>query len=920
MQKYQNWVLASPDKDKVNKLAAELAINPIVATLLVNRRINQLEAARQYLVERWNGETPALDGCDEAVRLLLEAYDLKQAVIVYGDYDVDGICSTAIMYECLKYMGFQVAYRLPNRFIEGYGLTEEVVTDMAREGYKILLTVDCGISADHEVEAAHRLGMKTIITDHHQPGEHLPPAEVVINPRINPQMSGQELCGAGVAFCLAMALLRSQGEAAYSQRWLDLLALAVVADIVPLTGYNRQWVKEGLQQIPGRIGLKKLLAAARMGDRELSTYHIGFIIAPRLNAAGRLDNAEPALRLLLTEDEDEAETLAQELNDLNSQRQGVEEQIFQDAIRMVDACGDQLPEVLVLANDGWHQGVVGIVASRVAQRYQRPAILISWGEKLGKGSARSIAGFDIMEALRQSAATLEHFGGHQGAAGVEVSRDNYVSFCQQINQAAADCYFDPSAAATLFIDCPLPASSLTLELGELGGRLRPFGEGNPAPVFQTNVRFDRVTRIGKSSEHFKGWVSNADQVEVIFFREGMLADEIDLQSRYDIAYTPEINEFNGRRTLSLKLLDIRPQVIRRPTVSWKPRFVGGAPDDRPVLITCPDQRVLERLWPYYREIYGARAVALCGRALNGTRAQEMLIRGENRIFLTTPVYFPYHIKKFGSPKRWAVWLPVSRDAYQDAFFGLLTAHLLKAQTVEADDWVNTDTAREREAVYSSGQLLMTFDNSRDIINENRVASRAERMELRQQWIENGGTLITSGDILNTQPFGLARLVLADAPVSRGEWTLLNNYFQPAQTLTVFSPPEVEHNFSYYNSRYPDAAIIESVLKYLAARVNGKHLYNREQLADEISSALGRTINSKLLAAALAILHQTGVLQANIGPENLSINLINRSGQVRLTDSLLYLEGKWELQEWLHWESDLRQLANTGGDKRWNQMN
>jgi len=917
LYKYQNWVIASPDQEEVNKLATSLGVDPLVATLLLNRHIDQPEAARQFLTEEWNGEFPWLAGCDEAANLLQKAREQGLPVVIYGDYDVDGISSTAIMYECLKYLGYQVSYRLPNRFTDGYGLTSEAVTDIAAAGGGLLLTVDCGISAVNEVRLAHELGLSVIITDHHQLGNELPSADTIINPRLNHQGDGHELCGAGVAFCLAMTLLNKEGEGSYSRRWLDLLALATVADIVPLTGYNRLWVREGLQKMRSRIGLQRLLATARVRDGELSAYHIGYILGPRLNAAGRLDDAEPALELLLTEDEERAEELATWLDGLNSQRQQVEEDIFRQAQQSIEAYGSQVPEVLVLAGEGWHQGVVGIVASRVAQRYQRPAVLVAWGDENGKGSARSVAGFDILEALRQSAACLEHFGGHRGAAGVELSRENFTAFCQRINQVAADCYFEPTAAATLYLDSELPTSSLKLDLGEWGHRLRPYGEGNPAPVLKTTASFERVTRMGKSGEHFKGWLSGVSGAEVICFREGELAEEISYGCDYDLAFTPEINEFNGRRTLSLRLLDIRPGEDKPRGVTSRFTHPAWEETDQPHLVVCPDQRTLDLLWPYYREIYRDRAVALCGRALHSNRALEMLNRGESRLFLTTPVYFPYHIKKFGSPQGWAVWLPINSDVYPDAFLELLKEHGMNPQSLGLLAAEDANSALQHELVYSRQPTIIPADIR---VDEMQVRSRSEKLARRQQWINNGGTLFTSGEVLDTAAVAVSKLVMADPPVSRGEWQLLQMNFNPQEQAAGFLETAVTATGDYFYNRYPDATLVKEILKYLAAHVSAQQIYNRDRLQHEIGQTLGRPVGWQLLAGALTVLAQTGVITVRTLNEQVTINRLSNGGEVRLADSLYYLESKWELREWLAWESKLPQLAGAGGVKDWNQMN
>lgn len=554
------WCIAPQDDPGVAGLAEALAIPPILAQLLIRRGLVSTEAAQTFLNPSLAqlSDPMLLTGMREAVERITRARDADEHVLVFGDYDVDGISGTAILVNGLKRFGLtRVSYNMPKRLTEGYGLDNEHVDEALAQGVSLIVTVDNGISAHGPAAHARAAGLDLIITDHHAIEHGLPDALAVINPQREPESyPGRYLCGAGVAFKLATALNGTPND-------LDIAALGTVADIVPLLEENRVIVALGLKHIirHQRNGIARLAEVAGIDLLSISSVDIGFQIGPRINAAGRLNNGLAALQLLLTECPEQATEMASFLNDANTERRSIEKDIYDEALEELEACFTPAQRGIVLAREGWHPGVIGIVASKIQGRYQRPVVIIAVGEDgMGRGSARANGGFDMVKAFRGCQEHLVKFGGHRSAAGLTIAMDKVAGFCASFEEAAREQLGDGDIISELAVDVIASFSEIDPALLHAIARLEPLGHHNPAPVFCTLG----VEALGASARILK------DQHLKVSFRQGdtvlpaigfNMAERFyteDLTGPVDIAYTPQFNSWRGETSIQLLLKDIRP--------------------------------------------------------------------------------------------------------------------------------------------------------------------------------------------------------------------------------------------------------------------------------------------------------------------------------------------------------------------------
>ncbi|MBL7645834.1 MAG: single-stranded-DNA-specific exonuclease RecJ [Candidatus Hydrogenedentes bacterium] len=554
------WNIAPQDHPGVRHLSTALGIPPILAQLLIRRGLDTPEAAQTFLTPSLQhlSDPFLLTGMREAVERITRARDAGEHVLVFGDYDVDGISGTAILVNGLKRFGLtQVSFNMPKRLTEGYGLDNEHVDEALAQGVSLIVTVDNGIAAHGPAAHARAAGLDLIITDHHSIEHGLPDALAVINPQREPESyQGRYLCGAGVAFKLSTALNGTPND-------LDIAALGTVADIVPLLEENRVIVALGLKHIARyqRNGIARLASVAGIDLQSITSVDIGFQIGPRINAAGRLNNGLAALHLLLTECPDQAAEMANFLNDANAERRSIEKDIYEEALEELDACFTPAQRGIVLAREGWHPGVIGIVASKIQGRYQRPVVIIAVGEDgLGRGSARANGGFDMVKAFRGCQEHLVKFGGHRSAAGLTIAMENLERFSASFEQAAREQLGDGEIISELEVDVIASLSELDPVLLNAIARLEPLGHHNPAPVFCTLG----VEALGASARILK------DQHLKVSFRQGdtvvpaigfNMAERFyteDLTGLVDIAYTPQFNVWRGETTIQLLLKDIRP--------------------------------------------------------------------------------------------------------------------------------------------------------------------------------------------------------------------------------------------------------------------------------------------------------------------------------------------------------------------------
>ncbi|MFC4769693.1 single-stranded-DNA-specific exonuclease RecJ [Effusibacillus consociatus] len=565
MKQEKRWLLMETDEQIASRLSAELRVSPIIGKLLVRRGLTDAESARQFLhPDRSRFYDPFLmKDMEKAVARIRKAIADQERIMVYGDYDADGATSTSLMYLALQKLGAQVEYYIPDRFAEGYGLNGPALVQAKERGFDLVITVDNGIAAVDEVRIANELGLDLIVTDHHTPPEVLPDAYAILNPK-QPgcQYPDKMLAGVGVAFKVAQALF---GEV--PEEFLDLAVLGTVADLAPLVDENRLLAVYGLERINRnpRPGMKALLEVSGLEGKEITAGHIGFAFGPRINAAGRLDSATYAVELLTTEDEARARELADFLNERNQERQEISAEMFEEAVQEVEAHPEWLDgRVLVVAKEGWNAGVIGIVASRLVERYYRPTLMISISEGMGKGSARSIHGFHLYDSMSSCRDLFEHFGGHKMAAGFSIEVEKIGELRDRLNRIAEEVLTPEDLIPKIDIDAELNLLDIDIEFVQTVERLAPFGFGNPSPRFQlSGLDLERCRPVGQDGAHLQFQVAKrAAKLAGIAFRRGAEADLVNEWPRVDLVGELAINEWNGRRSIQIIMDDWRPNAIQ----------------------------------------------------------------------------------------------------------------------------------------------------------------------------------------------------------------------------------------------------------------------------------------------------------------------------------------------------------------------
>ena len=563
--KYKSWNIAPPCP-QAQAVLEGAGMPTLLAAVLSARGIRTWEEAQLLISSR---EEHLLDpmlmkDMDRAVARVQIALDRKEKIAVYGDYDVDGITSTCLLTRYLSGLGGDVTPYIPGRLEEGYGLNREAVTALADQGITLIITVDCGITAVDEVDYAASLGVEVVITDHHSCKERLPAAVAVVDPhRPDCPYPFKGLAGVGVALKLAMAVAGPDRAAAVLKEYRDLAAIGTVADVMPMTGENRAIVSQGLQDLnpPRRLGLAKLVECAGLGDKPITSVSVGYTLAPRINASGRMGRAEVAAELLLTQDEYRAVELAQELCTLNRERQGIEGDIFLQSVQRLDRVPQQ--GAVVLADPSWHQGVVGIVASRLAEKYGCPTFMICLDNGLGKGSCRSWGGVNLFELLKESAPLLENFGGHALAAGFTVREENIPALAQSLRRAVEEHGHGDALPSELEADAVVAPAELTVEAVEALDLLEPCGTGNPRPVLVVRgAQIQSMAQVGRGRHLKMRLESRGCSLDAIFFSADAQQLGLSLGGRIDVAFYPQINEFRGMRTVQLQVIDLQPAPSR----------------------------------------------------------------------------------------------------------------------------------------------------------------------------------------------------------------------------------------------------------------------------------------------------------------------------------------------------------------------
>ncbi len=555
------------DEEDVNRIAKELAIPKTLARILLNRQIDSFEKARVYFRPDLEHlyDPFLMKDMDKAVERLHRALQTGEKILIYGDYDVDGVSGASLLYLVLSRMvGSRIIYYIPDRMTEGYGLSDKGVREAAEQGVSLIVTVDCGITAVDEIRLAAELGMDTIVCDHHQPSEELPPAVAVLDPkRPDCPYPFKELAGVGVGFKLLQGLYqRLELPEAELDEYLDLVAIGSCADIVPLVDENRILVRHGLDKINynPRYGVKALLESSGLSGREITVGLIVFVFAPRINAVGRLGDARRAVQLLTAQTLQTARMLARELEKENRLRRDIDETTFKEAMEIVENKLDPENDMaFVLYKRDWHPGVIGIVASRIVEKYYRPTIMITVVDGIGKGSARSIANFNIYEAIKECQHTLSGFGGHKYAAGLTVAEEKIPRFVECFKEAAARQIKPEDLVPSLRIDSEIELDEFNPRFIRLLKLLGPFGPMNMRPVFMSrNLRiFGTPSVVGGNHLRLK-LEQNGVVFDAIGFNMGEHLNTIEKNNGVvDCVYILEENKWNGRRQLQLRLKDIR---------------------------------------------------------------------------------------------------------------------------------------------------------------------------------------------------------------------------------------------------------------------------------------------------------------------------------------------------------------------------
>ncbi len=579
------WVLADHDASVASRLSEEAHLSPLIARLLVVRGITDAGDAKDFLSSDLSSLSgpEAFSAMDKAVRRIRQAIQLHEKIIIYGDYDVDGVTGSAILFLTLREMGADAGSYIPDRITEGYGLNERALRDIAAGGVKVVITVDCGITAVEEARVARDLGIDLIITDHHESKAighagaesataPLPDAFAVLHPGLLVDGIGVEerervegLTGAGMAFKLAQGLLDAGAGDPRLSCYLDLVTLGTVADMGRITGENRVLVKNGLDMLSSdlsslRPGLAALRQVAGSCDRRVTVGTVGFSLAPRINASGRLEKADHAFRLLTTEDREEARTIAAALDAVNRERQAVEESIWSEAREMCLQADLGKTGAFVLSSEDWHPGVIGIVASRIVEEFYRPTVLISLKDGVGKGSGRSIPGFDLYAGLSRCSDLLLGFGGHKYAAGLSVAGENIAALQERLSRTVLDHFGAEGFVRTVTIDAPVSFDDLSGDLLRDIERIAPFGQGNPEPrLGAKGLEVTSIRPVG-NNRHLKMRLRQQNGLSfdaIAYNKVESFVHRLRFGSRIAAVFVPRFNSWNGNTNIELEIKDIK---------------------------------------------------------------------------------------------------------------------------------------------------------------------------------------------------------------------------------------------------------------------------------------------------------------------------------------------------------------------------
>lgn len=561
----KKWQIYDIDENKIEKISKKYGLNKLLATILVNRNIIDEKNIEMFLKPTRNDfYNPFLiSDMEKAVERIIKAIKEKENVTIYGDYDVDGITSITVLKSFLQDRGLEVSTYIPNRLDEGYGLNNSAIEKIVKAGCQLMITVDCGISAIEEIEYANSLGIETVITDHHEPVEELPNAFAVIdNKRKDSTYPFRELAGVGVVFKLiqAISIKLNLKEEEYL-KYLDIVCIGTISDIVPLVDENRVITKLGLMLVKQtkNIGLRAILQVS--GYSKIDSNTISFGIAPRINACGRMGVAEEALELFLSKNVNQVNELARKLNERNRVRQETEKEIFESAKRQIEEKNLNQSNTIVVAGENWHHGVIGIVSSKITDMYFKPSILLSFEKDgIGKGSGRSIPGFDLHDALMRCNDCIEKFGGHSMAIGITIKRENFEKLKNKLEEIAVEEHIN-EIVPVIKIDAKIDLSEINKDMVESLKQLEPFGEGNKMPIFAfKNLKIDSIRALSEGKHLKLTLKDNNFIVSAIGFNMGELVEDYRIGDKVDIVGTLEINSFNGMDSIQINMKDMMKSI------------------------------------------------------------------------------------------------------------------------------------------------------------------------------------------------------------------------------------------------------------------------------------------------------------------------------------------------------------------------
>ncbi len=922
------WEFKNYDRDTALDIQNRLGISAVQARLLVLRGVHTAEEADFFLHAGLDRLTDPYEiaGIARAVARIQLAIDNHERIIIYGDYDVDGICSVVILLECLQALGGQVDYYVPDRFEEGYGLNQEAVVKLAQQGYQLLITVDCGISSVMETQIAMNLGMDVILTDHHTPPAVLPPALVVVNPK-NGAIELSDLAGAGVAFKLAAALLTGKNMEYQICEWLPLVALATVADMVPLRYENRILVKSGMQLIDTcqRIGMRALLKECGMDGKPLQAWQLGFVLGPRLNAAGRMGSARTSIELLLCQELAAAQEKANYLGKMNDERRLVEEKIFQAAVAVIEQDSDlRDASILVVGGEGWHLGVIGIVASRLVARYNRPAVVISWDGEVGKGSARSPAGFNLYMGLKSVRDCLLGFGGHKMAAGLTLRKENLHLIVKGLQNFVANEGYQWTSHKHFDIDLELDEDDITPSLYEEIQMLEPFGEANPAPLFVLRAgAIKYATRVGLNKAHLKFALGHKSISGIAFNREDALDTHLGHLCQ-DVLFEIDSNNFRGQKNLQLKVKDIKPAFLPDDTTRINHCYdrllqsIKKAGDElaarHPVVFVYPSHRSLVKHRSAMNHYFSSGKVIVLHGHLGAEErdiSQKLLANGSSCVFMVTSAFLQYYQRRAQLPPNLRFMVLLWPEASQgDAVAGLEnveTAMIRQHDRYRFYAAAESEISRGRVWLYanlpSTIKGLIKYHPRMRV--ESGLMDMKSRRNLRQEyWLDKDGVLICDGThtVSWSGPQRSDQLILADSPLGSYE---LASLLEPSTDEEIrigvaFKQDGLHTNRRFLNRKYPNLDLVNQVWTQLNGYILREDPHPGEDLADFIS----KEMNITRLEVASAV-HVLADLNLCHFQKRSSIMAINRGTSGNYIDGLdnspYWLEGLAEIRILSDWE-------------------